>query len=163
MPLAADLRGAFLYGEGVHGYTKPDGYYMDDFWFYDLHTHRWICLYPGTNVKEPGLKPDADGFPIDKDAQLTPVSLSVHPYDLLTYDNDLHKLMIMGVAEYHFVPKSLKAASGKVPPSSPWLYDVKTGKWQVHKLDGPVPEKGEGTLLYVASIKKAFYRSGKSE
>src|SRR6516164_1379440 len=62
MPLAADLRGAFLYGEGVHGYTKPDGYYMDDLWFYDLHMHRWICIYPGSKVKEPGLKSDVNGF-----------------------------------------------------------------------------------------------------
>lgn len=30
MPLAPELRGAFLYGEGQHGYTKPDGHYMDD-------------------------------------------------------------------------------------------------------------------------------------
>src|SRR5947207_3327917 len=34
MPLAPKLRGAFLYGEGVHGYAKPDGRYMDDLWFY---------------------------------------------------------------------------------------------------------------------------------
>src|ERR1044071_2010563 len=30
MPLAPELHGAFLFGEGVHGYTKPDGHYMDD-------------------------------------------------------------------------------------------------------------------------------------
>ena len=28
--LAPDKRGAFLYGEGVHAYVKPDGHVMDD-------------------------------------------------------------------------------------------------------------------------------------
>jgi hypothetical protein len=49
--LAPDKRGAFLYGEGVHGYVKPDGHVMDDLWFYDINKHAWLCLYPGTNTK----------------------------------------------------------------------------------------------------------------
>src|SRR5262249_17841770 len=40
MPYAPNLSGGFLYGEGVHGYTKPDGRYMDDLWFYDINAHR---------------------------------------------------------------------------------------------------------------------------
>src|SRR5688572_18107635 len=44
------LRGAFYTGEGVHAYVKGDGYGMDDYWFYDINGHRWICLYPGTNT-----------------------------------------------------------------------------------------------------------------
>src|SRR5258708_1450545 len=42
MPFAPELRGAFLYGEGQHGYAKPDGHYMDDLWLYDINAHRWI-------------------------------------------------------------------------------------------------------------------------
>src|SRR5262249_55031369 len=53
MPYASDLGGAFLFGEGVHGYTKPDGHYMDDLWFYDANAHRWICIYPGYDTKNP--------------------------------------------------------------------------------------------------------------
>src|ERR1700678_2160536 len=49
--LAPDLRGAFLFGEGVHAYVKPDGHIMDDLWFYDINTHAWICLHPGMNTK----------------------------------------------------------------------------------------------------------------
>src|SRR6195952_2996324 len=49
--LAPDIRGAFLFGEGVHAYVKPDGHIMDDLWFYDINTHAWSCLYPGTNTK----------------------------------------------------------------------------------------------------------------
>src|SRR5262249_21235838 len=67
MPFVPGLRGAFLYGEGRHGFTKPDGRYMDDCWFYDLNAHRWVCIYPGTPVKEPGLQRNADGFPTGKD------------------------------------------------------------------------------------------------
>jgi hypothetical protein len=166
MPFASSMRGAFLYGEGVHGHVKPCGRYMDDCWFYDLNGHRWICVYPGTDVKDPGLKPDLDGFPVDPKGRRTPVSLCVHAYDLLTFDSDLCRLLIMGTHEYHFAPKSIKEllhATGKVPPSSPWSYDLKSGTWDVRKVDGPSPETAEGTLLYIPGLKKTFYRSGKSE
>src|SRR5262249_10955616 len=63
MAYASDVGGAFFNGQGVHGYIKPDGYFMDDIWFYDLYAHRWICLYPGMdtahfaeNVKNGNLK-----------------------------------------------------------------------------------------------------------
>ncbi len=49
--LAPDKRGAFLFGEGVHAYVKPDGHIMDDLWFYDINAHAWTCLHPGTNTK----------------------------------------------------------------------------------------------------------------
>src|SRR5262249_1154908 len=62
MPLAGELRGAFLAGLGVHGYVKPDGHYQDDLWFYDINGHRWICCYPGADVKKLELKINADGF-----------------------------------------------------------------------------------------------------
>jgi hypothetical protein len=166
MPFASSMRGAFLYGEGVHGHVKPCGRYMDDCWFYDLNGHRWICIYPGTDVKDPGLKPDPDGFPVDHDGRRTPVSLCVHAYDLLTFDSDLRRLLIMGTHEYHFAPRSIKEllhATGKVPPSSPWSYDLKSGIWDVRKVDGLSPETAEGTLLYIPGMKKTFYRSGKSE
>src|SRR5205809_4346412 len=42
MPFAPDLRGGFVFGEGVHAYTKPDGRYMNDLWFYDANAHRWV-------------------------------------------------------------------------------------------------------------------------
>src|SRR5687767_6941535 len=45
MPFAPELRGAFLFGEGVHGYAKPDGHYMDDLWFYDINAHAWVTCY----------------------------------------------------------------------------------------------------------------------
>ena len=51
MPYAPDLRGAFLTGEGNHGWVNPKtNRQMDDYWFYDINAHRWICIYPGTEV-----------------------------------------------------------------------------------------------------------------
>ena len=44
--LAPDKRGAFLFGEGVHGYVKPDGHVMDDLWFYDINAHAWTVPLP---------------------------------------------------------------------------------------------------------------------
>src|SRR5687768_14390450 len=47
MSYAPDLRGAFLHGEGVHGWWNEEtGRYMDDLWLYDANAHRWVCVYP---------------------------------------------------------------------------------------------------------------------
>src|SRR6266568_2906792 len=70
MPLAPKLRGAFLYGEGVHGYAKHDGHYMDDLWFYDINGHRWICCYPGADTKTLALSINKDGFEVDANGEL---------------------------------------------------------------------------------------------
>ena len=49
MAYAPDMNGAFFCGTGSHG-AQPEGYYMDDLWFYDANAHKWICLYPGANT-----------------------------------------------------------------------------------------------------------------
>lgn len=85
--LLPDKREAFLFGEGVHAYVKPDGHIMDDLWFYDINAHAWSCLYPGTNtktfnqrVKDKELKIDDDGRLIDSDKQPIPVHTLVHAW-----------------------------------------------------------------------------------
>ena len=46
MPFAPELGGAFLFGEGIHGYTKPDGHpgfgRYTDIWA--LRGGRWLCV-----------------------------------------------------------------------------------------------------------------------
>jgi hypothetical protein len=70
MPFAPDLRGAFLFGKGVHGYTKPDGYYTDELWFYDANADRWVCCYPSYDTKHsPELAVNADGFEATGDGE----------------------------------------------------------------------------------------------
>src|SRR5438874_11773917 len=86
MPLAPELRGAFLFGEGVHGYAKPDGHYMDDLWFYDVHGHRWVCCYPGADTKSLDLTINADGFEATRDGGPLPVATMGHGYEMTTYD-----------------------------------------------------------------------------
>ena len=96
--LAPDKRGAFLFGEGVHAYVKPDGHSMDDLWFYDINKHAWICLYPGMNtktftqrVKDKELVIDDNGQLIDNEKQPIPLHTLVHAWGYLTYDSDRKK------------------------------------------------------------------------
>src|SRR5262249_26062841 len=85
-PLAPELGGAFLFGEGVHGHAKADGRYMDDLWFYDINGHRWVCCYPGADTKTLELTIDRDGFEATKDGERIPVAAQVHGYSMNTYD-----------------------------------------------------------------------------
>src|SRR5205823_4055359 len=92
MPYAPDLGGGFLYGEGVHGYTKPDGHYMDDLWFYDANAHRWVCVYPGYDTRNPPeLSVNADGFEATKDGEPVPIAAPGHGYGMSRYDPDTHR------------------------------------------------------------------------
>src|SRR5262245_7782640 len=85
MPYAPELGGAFLFGEGVHGYAKPEGRYMDDLWLYDVNGHRWICCYPGADTKTLDLHLDDDGFEATRDGELLPVASQAHGYSMNTY------------------------------------------------------------------------------
>jgi len=102
MPGAADLGGAFVFAEGVHAYVKPDGHYMNDIWFYDIYAHRWICLYPGIDVKtlaprikDKDLTLDDRGLLVDKAGQPLP-PLLIHAYGYLGYDPDKRKFAFFG-------------------------------------------------------------------
>ena len=102
MPFAPDLRGGFVFAEGVHAYTKPDGRYMNDVWFYDANAHRWVCLYPGievktvaTRIKDKELALDADGLLVESDGQPLP-PLLIHAYGYLGYDTDRRKFAFLG-------------------------------------------------------------------
>src|SRR3954465_9452885 len=101
-PFAPDLRGGFVFAEGVHGYTKPDGRYMNDLWFYDANANRWVCLYPGTEVKtiakrikDKELTLDDRGLLVEKDGQPLP-PLLIHAYGYLGYDPDRKKFAFFG-------------------------------------------------------------------
>ncbi|MGH6693458.1 MAG: hypothetical protein ACREF4_22540, partial [Gammaproteobacteria bacterium] len=112
MPFASGVRGAFLYGEGVHGHVKPDGRYMDDLWFYDINGHRWICKYPGADRKALDLAIDSDGFEATADGLRIPVASQVHGYEMNTYDTDLKRFMSM--------PNTHGYEKGKLPQRQRW-------------------------------------------
>lgn len=104
MAYAGDLGGAFFIGQGVHGYVKPDGCFMDDIWFYDANGHRWICLYPGTdtnnfiaNVAAGELKLNDEGQLVDKAGRLVPFSaVAGHSYQDHVYNPDTGEYLFGG-------------------------------------------------------------------
>jgi len=171
MPYAPDLKASFLYGEGVHGwYNKQTNRYMDDLWAYDVNAHRWICLYPGADVKNIALKINADGFEVDQEGQPIPLAQMGHGFAQVTYDTDRHKFMFMpcpGPDWIAVLGERRKSWGGYVKwphtPSScsPWMYNVTTAKFELLKAPGAFPGIGKAdVLVYVPSIKKLFYWHG---
>jgi hypothetical protein len=152
MVFAPDLGGAFLHGQGVHGYIKPDGRFMDDIWFYDLYAHRWICLYPGTDtrhfvedIQKGELRLNDDGQLVDKAGQPVPFSsISGHSYQDHTYNPDLGVYMFGGHvdgigSEQHVrneewlkTGRELLLAQGKTDKAAgaPYLFNTRTGKFE---------------------------------
>jgi len=161
MPLAPELRGAFLYGEGQHGYTKPDGHYMDDLWFYDIHAHRWICCYPGAPTKSLRLQLNADGFEVTTAGELLPVAQQVHGYEMNTYDTDAKRLLIAPNTHSYWERAMPQRKDWLKPPpaaASPWFYETTTGRWNRLRTGTPGPQSSYGdTLIYLPGRKQAFF------
>jgi hypothetical protein len=168
MPYAPERKAAFLSGEGVHGwYNKETNRYMDDLWAYDVNAHRWICLYPGADVKNIKLKMNADGFEVDEGGQPIPLAQMAHSFAQVTYDTDRKRFVFIpcpgpdwvialearrkswnGLVKWPFIPSKC----------SPWMYNTTSGKFELQKVKGPSPAMGKAdVLVYVPSIKKSFY------
>lgn len=161
MPFASMYRGAFLYGEGVHGYTKPDGHYMDDLWFYDVNGHRWICCYPGSDTRTLALTINKDGLEVDKAGDPVPVAQAVHAYAMNTFDSDEQRFLSMpNTHEYWKKALPQRVDWLKPPPrnAGPWTYEAVSGKWNRKRTDTPGPASGYGdTLIYLPGKKRAFF------
>jgi hypothetical protein len=167
MPLAPELRGAFLCGEGVHGYTKPDGYYMDDLWLYDVNAHRWLCCYPGANTRTLDLIINGDGFEATRDGVPLPVAQMVHGYEMSTYDTDRRCFLCMpnpGGYEKRALPQ--RQRWWKAPPrnASPWFFEPATSRWNRLRTGTPAPSSSFGdTLIYLPTRRQAFFAHRSSE
>ncbi|MFC1479748.1 hypothetical protein ACFL6F_04040 [Planctomycetota bacterium] len=170
---ASDLEGAFFCGCGVHGYVNPDGYYMDDLWFYDINQHKWICLYPGANTKTLKLKLDKHSFEVNEKGECTPVSYLSHTYGSVTYIPGIQKYMIAYTNCPHwarvlpqrkewlgFPPEWIGGAGGKLNIMSrhPLFWDVKTGKWERRftEGEGPDPRVWGSLIQYIPFLDKVF-------
>ncbi len=183
---APELRGAFHAGEGVHAGVKPDGFGQDDYWFYDVNQHRWICLYPGTDVKhfnqsvkDGTIKVDANGTVVDQQGQPVPGHLMIHAWGLLAYDTDRKKLRFLrydaGFNKYYFPGSSnrslqpqlfealdrLKAQGLNKPGQSfaPWAYNTLTGTFEREPAK-PGPPAGFGQFFYAPTLKQFLYIYG---
>ena len=176
--LAPELRGAFYYGEGRHGFVKPDGYTMDDMWVYDINAHRWIVVYPGTHaatftqsVKDGDLKIDQTGQLADKTGYPVPIHTLIHAWDFLTYDTSSRKFGFVagnGLGRYYLgnealMDEGLKLLDAQrvgkpVPPMSPWFYDTVAGRFERYPVSTPTPAVGGyANFQYVKSRKQYFY------
>lgn len=185
MILASDKRGAFVYGEGVHAFVKPDGHVMDDLWFYDINAHAWKCLYPGTNtktfnnqVKEGHLSIDADGDLIDELKQPIPIHPLTHAWSYLAYDSDRKKFAFVSwnglgskIPRYFLggekqmdeglktLEEQQKARKQRV--FSPWFYDVTSGRFERSPTKNTTAiDAGGFPQFHYLSTKKQFYLVG---
>jgi hypothetical protein len=180
--LAPGLRGAFFTGEGVHAYVKPDGYGMDDVFFYDLNANRWIAVYPGMHVasftqrvKDGELVVNDHGDLVDQDGQPIPVHTLIHAWDFLTYDPEGQKFAFLagnGLGRYYLPGEAemdegltiveAEIAAKSVPPKSPWFYDVASGKFEHYPITGEKPLMVQdlsnfGAFQYLPAQKRYFY------
>jgi hypothetical protein len=167
-PYAPDLRGAFFFGEGPHGRVKPDGHYMDDLWFYDIHQHRWICVYPGIHAGEgyAKIRINEEGFEVGPDGYPLPIAQVGHAYCAVTYDT--HRKCFMSAPTFqHYWKKAIKGRKEALDANrnrlvdkkhtSPWIYDTVEGNWDCFKTRAPRATCGAGAvLIYVPTVQKAF-------
>jgi hypothetical protein len=179
MPAAPNLRGGFLSGRGPHGYIKPDGpdagYMDDDYWFYDINAHRWICIYPGTNTKtftqqvKNGQIKVVNGQVVDEGGQPIPLGVLIHAWGQVTYNPDQSKFVFQSRwngGTYLIPPpvleglELLKAQGNNGTLGSPWFYDPVTGRFERYPITGVLPEDGgepaTNQFLYVDSKKQYF-------
>ncbi len=168
MAYAADLHAAWLYGSGRHGYVKPDGHYQDDLWVYDVNAHRWICVWPGTDVKHVRLRLDSRGFEVNQQGDPIPVAQIGHGYQNVAYVASVKKFMsiqsddpytsraIPQRREWHPPGASNYHMGGS--PKHPWFYNVSTEKWERRYVGGPGPhQRCESVLEDLPGRNQAFF------
>jgi hypothetical protein len=175
MNFAADLRGAYYTGEGVHAYIKPDGHYMDDHFFYDINAHAWICLHPGVKAgADQGLKIGQTGLLVNKDGDPIPCGLLAHNYDQTTYDSHQKKFAFIpkGGSTGWWITMKCKQVKELQKPAwarmqaaskvwSPWYFNTQTGKFEREpvKGGGPTSTGGGGCFTYLPKHRKFFLKS----
>jgi hypothetical protein len=180
MPYAPDLGGAFLNGQGIHGFIKPDGRFQDDIFFYDLYAHRWICIYPGTdtknfveNVKKGELAVNDDGQLVDKTGQPAPFSaIPGHSYQGHEYDRDARTYVFGGgggvgseqhVRDQEWLKKGreLLLAQGKTDKvaGTPYFFNTVSGKFERYPPAGAA-RMPHGVLFYLPSRKALWVFTG---
>ncbi len=179
MVLVPYLRGAFYTGEGVHAYVKPDDYGMDDYWFYDINAHAWICLYPGTNtvefnqqVADGDIFVDGIGRPVNVHGQPVPGHLMIHAWKQMTYDSSRQKIVMFrfsgGFGRY-FMPGGALVETGIAALEAqglhtmgtvfgPWAYDTTTGKFELDTAVNSSPNGpfDYGVFEYISSLGQYF-------
>jgi len=177
---APALRGAFFTGEGVHAYVKPDGYGMDDVWFYDIQGHAWIPIYPGTNtadftqrVIDGELSIDENGQLQDGEGHPVPVHVLIHAWDFLTYDPVSERFAFVagdGMGRYYMpgleiIEEGLAMLEQQregiaIPPMSPWFWSVADCTWERYPIAAAPPDVGGFAAFVYASASDEYVYAG---
>ena len=174
MAYAPSLDGAFLFGEGVHGWVDGrTGRYMDGLWLYDVKAHRWRNVSPGTDTRNPPeLIVNRDGFMAVADGTPVPIATMVHGYQMTTWDSRRRRFMAMPNGHGYY-KKPLPTVAAFITANrerfnrsgaSPWMFDIGAGRWMrsAITLPGRSPPSGVGdTLIYLASRDTVFFRHRK--
>ena len=180
--LAPDLRGAFFTGEGVHAYVKPDGYGMDDIWFYDLNAHAWIAVHPGNEIATFNQRVANGDLSIDEDGQLqdgngnpVPLHVLIHAWNFVAYDTATQSFTFLagdGMGRY-FMPGEETISEGltsleaqregiAVPPMSPWRWSTADCTFERHAISTGLPESfytDYGAFVYVSATDQFVHAS----
>jgi hypothetical protein len=172
MPYAESLRGAFLYGEGVHGWSNPrTGRYMDDLWLYDANAHAWVNMYPGADMRKLGeVKLTKDGFESFDGESPVPIGMMVHGYEMVTWDPHRQILYAMEAPHVYLnskVPgladlrREVEARSGR-RAASPWMFDTWNRRWHRVRtpMRSPKPQVGD-VVVYLPNKREVFHYSNR--
>ncbi len=170
MAYAPSLKGAFLFGEGVHGYVDPrTGRYMDGLWLYDIMAHRWITVHPGTDTRNPPtLTVNADGFVADADGNPLPIATLTHGYEMTAWDPVRRRFVSMPARGSNYFKRALPTFYAFLAEAKdrlnrdhagPWMFDVDRAVWLRTKTKSPSPASMPGdTVLFISSVDALFFR-----
>ncbi|MBL8024833.1 MAG: T9SS type A sorting domain-containing protein [Fibrobacteres bacterium] len=177
---APELRGGFRTGEGDHGYVKSNGFGQDDYWFYDINGNRWICIYPGTDVRgfndsvaNGALRVDSNGQAVDRSNQPIPGHLHIHAWGNLTYDTDLKKFIMIAGGSFgrYFMPGLTTIGTGITqleaqglnksgPKFGPWAYNTLTGEFERELVTNSRSGVGSFPSTYYIASQKEYFQGG---
>lgn len=168
MAFSNALGGAFLFGEGIHGWSNPsNGRYMDGLWFYDVNGHRWVALYPGTDTRSPpDLRVTRDGFEGVGPDSPVPIATMVHGYEMTAWD-PVRQIFFSMPNHHSYFKRPLPSVaafrqrmSGQLNnrSASPWMFDPWNRKWHRLRTATHSPKSSYGNvLMFLPSQKKLFF------
>jgi hypothetical protein len=168
MPYADSLGGAFLYGEGVHGWSNTKNHrYMDDLWFYDANAHAWVNMYPGSDMRKlDKVRLTEDGFESFDGERPVPIGMMVHGYEMTAWDPHRQILYAMEAGHVYLNGKApglaafrqaADARSGR-RSASPWMFDPWNRKWHRVRTRTPSPGSQVGDVtIYLPGKREVFH------
>ena len=170
MAFSKALGGAFLFGEGVHGWVNPaNGRYMDGLWLYDVNGHRWVSLHPGTDTRSPpALQVTHDGFVGLSSDRPIPIASMAHGYEMTAWDSVRQLFFSMPVHHGYYARalpgvvafRQQNASALNRNAASPWMFDPWNRRWHRLRTRMGSPSSSYGhVLMFIPSNRKLlFYR-----